>query len=105
MAVFVFYVSILTGVFAVSSTSSLSNQRIIGGIKNKSLTIALTKVKLINNPILTLGGWVENNITKNPKNKIRDVKQMALPVSKKVICNESSTDFPLFRLNLYLLKK
>ena len=66
-------------------SSSYSIHRIKTGIINKSLIKAVNKVTLIIKPTVTLAGLIENSITRNPKNKITEVKQIAFPVSRKVI--------------------
>lgn len=81
------------------------NQRIRIGINKRSLNRALNNVTLIKHPIVTLGGCIEKSITKKPKNKIILVKQIALPVSVKVMSKASSILFPAFLASLYLLKK
>ena len=60
------------------------NHRIKTGIINKSLNKAVNKVTLIIIPTVTLGGLIENSMIKKPKNKIIEVKQIALPVSKNL---------------------
>ena len=85
--------------------SSLIIHLINTGIKVRSAIRALNKVRLISKPTTTLGGCIENSITKKPKNNISVVRQIAFPVSKKVICKDSSTDKPLLRASLNLLKK
>ena len=73
-----------------------------GGV---DVLIGLTEASADITGIYEVASLIDVNITKNPKNKMIEVKQIAFPVSWKVILMAFSMVCPLFRLNLNLLKK
>ena len=75
---------------------SLYSNLINNGIVNISLNNALANVTEMIIPTVTLGGLMENNMIRKPKKRITEVKQIALPVSTKVMRIDSSMLIPFF---------